>query len=1060
MKKLLDICIRQKLIVNIVVFMVLLGGAFAVSHTNREAFPNVNLDMVTIKTIYKGAAADDVEQLITLPIEKKLRSVNGIEKVRSYNIENASVIVCYLYSDAKNKDKIAQDIKDAVDKVTNLPVAAEKPAVEQITSEKTPALNIALTTTANTDAAYTALRSTAKDLEDTIYEVEGVAEIERFGYRDREYLIELNPADMSKYRIGMNMLIYRLKMRNIDLPGGPLRIGDNEFILRTKGQYRNADEVRNTVILANDAGYLTRLGDIATVKDSFEEAKVKERVNGKNSIVLKVWKKNSADMIVITDKIKKLLKEYVPDTTTPIDITYFNDYSDLVRTRLSSLIVNAVSGFLLLAAVLVLALGFRMATLVGVSIPITFMLAFMVIKACGITLNIVSMFALVMVLGMIVDFAIVVAENTYRHLEEGVDKRTAVTRGVSEVFWPVTTTLFCMSAAFAPLLFMTGLVGKFVKTIPIVIITCLIGSRFSAFYVLPSHLDSFAKLSSRHKGDSRGPSRFDRFIEKYRAFLANALDHRYKMTLGLIALLVVAVIAGNQFLGFVFMPTGGGKGVFIRTKMPQGTNLDTNEKAIKELETIVNTLPKKELSSVFTHIGREESSILDPAPNDGTHRGTICVNLTPEQHRQRTADEIIIELRKKTSDAQRNGTLDPRLKMDYRVDFDGPPIGLPVNVEIRGPEIETLRTIANEYMAFLATQKGVFDISLDSEPGKEEFRYKVNEAVAARVGVSVVDVAQSIFTAFNGTVATKVNQGEDEEGVRVRFPDWERRRLDSLNQVMVSNPAGGLIPLSMITHYEKQKGFAMINRLNYKRVAQVQANINTSMTTSVAVNKALALKFKDISKRYPGYTVNYGGEEEDRKKSISRLISNFMVALVFIYLILVVFFQSLLVPLVVMSAVPFAIVGLNLALLVHGKPLTLMGLLGLFSVAGIIISNTLVLVQFVTYLRANGRSLKEALIEGGAVRIRPILLTSGVTALGLLPAIYGLGGKDAFVDPLAMAFGYGLIFATFITLVLVPCFYYIAEDYKHFITGILREFGIHMAPNLYNPEPDEGAQRS
>lgn len=1026
MSKVFAFFIREKLLIKVLIAVILLSGLVAIRAINREAFPNVNLDMVVIKTIYKGAAPDDVEQLISLPIEKKLREVNGIDKLRAYNIENASVVVCFLLPETRNKDKVVQDIKDAVERVTNLPAAADKPTVEQITSEKTPALSIALCLPTDgpvTDAQYRELRAAAKDLEDSLYdEIVGISTIEKFGWRDREYLVAVAPEKMSAYRVGMNTLMYRIKSRNLDLPGGPLRIGDQEFVLRTKGQYRSAQDVAGTVLLANDVGYITRISDVGTVADSFEEYKIKERINGKPAIVLKIWKKDTADTIVITDAIKKLLKDYKLETQLPLETVVFGDYSVLVRARLASLIVNALTGFLLLALVLVLVLGIRMAAIVGLSVPVTFMTAFLAMKYAGITLNIVSMFALVMVLGMVVDFAIVVAENTYRHLEEGMPRSQAVLNGVSEIVAPLTITMLCMSVAFAPLFFMTGLIGKFVKVIPFVIISCLVASWMASLFIIPAALDSYAQV--HHKKHSW----FDGLVEWYKGFLTKALHNRYKVAGGLIVLFVVVVLLAQVCIGFVFLPTGGGKGVIIRTKMPQGTNVEANLKTMRQLEQLVMQLPTTERYAVNTHVGVEQTSLMDPAPSEGTHRGTIYLELTPEQGRKRTADQIIAALRVQVAQAQQDKTLDPRLKLDFRVDFDGPPIGLPVNVEIRGPELETLRVIAAEYLTYLQTVKGVYDVKLDMEEGKDEFRYKVNESLATRVGVSVADVAQTIFTAFNGMVITKVNQGDDEVGVRVRFPDSARTSFTGLQHVMIANPIGGLIPLSTVASYERQKGYAMINRLNYKRVAQVQANIDISKTTSKEVNKKLAKHFSQIAKKYPGYTVNLGGEEEDRQKSIKNLISSFVVALVIIYFVLVVFFRSLVVPIVVMSAVPFGIVGVNLALIVHRAPLTLMGLLGVFSVAGIVISNTLVLVQFITYLREQGKPLQEALIEGGTVRIRPILLTSGVTALGLLPAIYGLGGKDAFVDPLAMAFGYGLIFATGITLVLVPCFYAIAED--------------------------------
>lgn len=576
MKKLIDFFIKEKLIITLAVFVTLLAGLVILMSLNRESFPDVNLDMVTIKTIYPGAAPDEVENLVTIPLEKEIRGVVGLDKVLCYNIENVSVIVAYIEENVSDKKKVVDDIKDAVQRVTDLPDSAEEPLVEEITTEETPAIDIALMIDGEDSVSYAKLRATAKKLEDELLFVDGVASVDKLGYLDKEYLIEVDPAALSRYRVGLNTVIYRLKMRNVDLPGGVLRVGDNEFILRTVGQYKNADEIRNTVIFSNDAGFVTRLKDIAKVTDGFEEAELLERVNRKNAIILKIKKKHTADMINVTDEIKLLLKKFEKTLPQDVSLHYFNDYSRFVRSRLSSLITNAAVGFVLLLMILVMMLGFRMSAIVSISIPVTFMIAFMGMHLSGITLNVISMFALVMVLGMIVDFSIVVAENSYRYLEQGVPKRESVEKGLAEVFPSMTTTLLCIIAAFAPLLFVSGLVGKFVYAIPMVIIICLAASWLSAVLVLPSYFDSFAKINV--KNDPANKKSVKKQGSFYRKFLIKAVDQRYLAVVLLFLLLVLTMKIGSKYIDFVFMPATA-KGIYIKTKMPQGTNLAANEKS-------------------------------------------------------------------------------------------------------------------------------------------------------------------------------------------------------------------------------------------------------------------------------------------------------------------------------------------------------------------------------------------------------------------------------------------------------------------------------------------------
>lgn len=1051
MKKIVDFLIKEKLIVTLFAIMLMIFGTISVITLNKESVPYVTLDMVMVKTIYPGAAPDDVENLVTIPMEKKIREVNHINKVLSYSMENVSVILVYLDENmnSNKRKKVVDDVEKAVKEVTDLPENVETPVFKEITSEETQAIDIAIIATGNTVVDYKILRQAAKDLRDKLLFVEGVARVDKKGYLDREYLIEVNPQALKNYRIGLNTVIGRLQTRNIDLPGGVLRVGDQELVLRTTGQFKNIADIENTVIFSNDAGFVTRLKDIAKVSDAFEEASVYQRINGQDAIILEVFKKQDADMIKTVDRIKSLLEENKKELKSNVSCIYFNDMSRFVKTRLESLISNAISGFILLLGILVFLLGFRMAAIVSISIPITFMAAFIGMKFGGITFNVISMFAMVMVLGMIVDCSIVVCENTYRHMENGVPRREAVERGLGEVFSSMTVTLLCIITTFAPLLLVAGLVGKFIIAIPLVIIICLAASWLCAWAVMPAYLDMFAKAKVKKtnlldKGDDKPKQ------STYKKFLTLAVRHRYFSVVILCLALVVTLFLAGRYSSFVFMPADA-EAILIKAKMPQGTNLEMTRKAMITLEKIVNIYDKNVVEDLGTIIGSEEGSKLDMAPKDAIHKGTIKLILVPSNQRVIGEVEVFNTVKRKIAEAKNNKLLDPRLDIKYEILRLGLPVGSAVNVQIQGQDFNVMRKIAGEYERFLQTIKGVSDIRLDMEDGKEEYRYQINESRAAQVGLSTLAIAQTIHSSFKGAVATTLKKGDEEIDLRVRFPDWARRHTSNLNDVSVANQYGGLIPLSEVTSYKKQKGINQINRKNYKRVIELKANTNESVITSLEINTLLKKKFKEIETRYPGYKVTYAGEQEDTEKSMSSLAGLFLAALFIMYMILAAFFNSLMLPVVIMICVPFSIIGIYLALFLHGnQPMTFMGVLGFFSLAGVIVENTVVLVQFINTLRKQGLSLKEAVIEGGALRFRPILLTSGTTVLGLIPTIYGLGGKDVFVAPLGLAFGYGLVFATIISLIMVPCFYHIAEDLKMNWAKLLSKVGINIDGRLKN----------
>jgi multidrug efflux pump subunit AcrB len=1083
MKKIIHYLLEQKLIVTLAVCIFLAAGFVSITHTNRESIPQLSLDMVTIMTVYPGASPSETEELISIPIEKKLRKVGDLNKVRSYNVENVSVVVIFIEDRASDKKKVVQDIKDAVDQVDNLPARAEKPLVKEITTDNTELISVAFTGK-NGEVPYARLREFANKSERYFYGFDGVGEIEKYGYFDREYLVEVDPSALEKYRIGMDTIVGVLAARNIDSPGGPLREGNKEYVLRTKGQFKNADEVRNTVIMCNDFGHATRIRDVAKVTDTYEEADEYRRFNGQPAVVFQLLKKKTADEIDLANRIRKGIETYSIPGYEDVAVTAFNDKSLTTKHRISSVLEEAAVGFSVLGLFMLLLLGRRMSAIVLAGIPVSFMITFAVMSYLGLTLNVVSLFGMIMVLGMIVDFSIVVSENSHRYMELGLKRTEAVETGVSEVFFAVTATLLCIIAAFMPLMLATGLIGKFVRAIPIVIITALIASWFIAMFILPTYLNMFLHESHHKKNSENGnlfisfvrlfrPSAFKqlpalkspktrkedadenfergafgRVQRKYKRLVSYSLRHRYA-----VVAILFALFAGSlsliPFIGFKFMTNGGEEEIRIIVKLQNEINLKTNLEKMKHIERIIGTLPKDELVAVHTWVGEAYSDSLDPQPGKASNKTTFDILLTPEKERKRDADEIRQYLVKRIDEAKKSGLLDTDARITTDLVFLGPPVGKAINVEISGDDYEVMKKISKEYLDYLSTVKGVRNLSIDLEEGKTEYRYGVNEELAVWSGVSTYDIAVALNASFQGAVATKVNSNQEEQGVRVRFEDSARSKMKGLHDVKVATRTGGLVPLDSVTTVKKGPAYSQINRLNFSRLVQVQADVDPKIITSGQVTSLLQKKFNDIGKRYSGYTIRYGGEQEDTDKSMGELGNLFIGALAVIFVILTVFFRSLIMPFVVMIAIPFALVGVVFAQFTHHLPLSFMSMLGLFSLAGIIVSNTLVLVQFINKFRDTGLSLNDAIVEGGVVRLRPIILTAGSMIFELIPVIYGVGGKDYLVAPLALAFGYGLIFATFITLIIIPCFYHIAEDFKSFVSRQLARIGIKMNPSLY-----------
>lgn len=1048
---------REKLVVSILLGLILMLGVMAFNGLNRELIPEVNFDMVIITTIYPGGAPDELESLVSIPIENKLREVDDLDKVRSYSIENVSVVAVYMDEKARDKRKVVQDIKDAVEQVEDLPANAEKPVVEEITTDKIEIIYVAIQAK-NENVPFTVLREVGGSLEKFLYDFDGVAEVKKEGYYDREFLVEVDPFQLSKYRLGINDVINKIALRSIDSPGGPLRIGENEFVLRTKGQYSNINEVLNTVIQANDAGFIIRIRDVATVRNTVEEARVLERYQGNKAMVFKILKKKSADLLTLTDEIKEGMPEFKNIYPDLVDVELFNDASVYTRQSIDSVLVDAATGFVLLAGILFLMLGVRMASLVTATIPLVFMVAFMGLKGAGVTINIMSLFGFIMVLGMIVDFGIVVSENSFRYMEMGLKKGEAIVKGTAEVMWPVTVTFLCITAAFMPLMLLSGIMGKFIKAIPMVVLICLFASWTIAIFAMPTFLNMFAtkKFEKSDADENENVLEDGERLEKgifgkvqrgYMKLLNLGLRRRY-ITVIILFLMLLGSVALIPVVGFVFAPDGGGESIEIKTYLPNSRNLQANLREIQKIEKIILKLPETELKELYGRVGTEVPLGLDPQPGDGTHKSTLYLYLTPVGDRERTAEAIETQLREEFDLAQKSGSITRDMIINVKVQYHKPGVGDPVNVEIRGTDFVTMNKIAEEYISYLGTIDGIYDITSDFEPGKTEFRYNIDEVTASRAKVSVRDIATAVHASFEGTKATIVREGEDEIGVRVRFNEQTRKSMQGLHNVMISNNQGGLMPLDMVTNKKEMAGYSHINRLNFRRIIQVKAQVDVDKITSVRANADLEKHFHDIEDRYPGNFISYGGEQENTSKSMGELGVYFQIALVVIFMILAIFFKSLMIPLVVMIAIPFSLIGVMFAVVTHGEALCFMSVLAMFSLAGIIVSNTVTLVEFINNKRLEGHGLTDAIVEAAVLRLRPIFLTTGTTVLGLFPSIYGIGEKNHMTAPLALAFGYGLIFATVITLLLVPAFYYIAEDIKRIFSRILGFVGIKMDNTL------------
>ncbi len=1045
-RRIVQFFVERSLLVNIITVGVLLAGIMFLMTAQREAFPRVAYNYVVITTIYPGAAAEDVEKHLTVPIEDQLREVEGIEELFSFSLESRSVVVIKLDPDLQDNDRAVTDIRDAIDLVTDFPEDAEDPIVRELTTSLLPVIEISVVRKrgVSNDDDERQLRWHARALQDILMELPGVAKIDRQGYRDREMIVEVDPVLLHDYHIGLNEIIRALNLRNLNFPGGTVRVNGEEVMLRTIGEVDTAPQIAGVLVRANDMGNWVHLRDVASVKDSFRERDIIiNRTNGERSVTLTVLKKESADIIELVDDIIAQIGRFRSQYGADYDVIISQDMSYFVRRRLSVLIGNAIIGFILVFGVLLITLGWRISLVTAMGIPLAFAGTFVWMGQYGITINLMSMFGMIMVLGMLVDDAIVVAENVYSYLEEGLPIKEAVLRGTSEVISPVAGTILTTIAAFFPLMSMGGIMGKFMWTLPAVVCVALIASWIESMFILPSHIHDLEerRKSKVHEAVNRETGLYLRVRARYAGILRLVLSHKYKFA-GLIAVFFVGTLLfAVSNVKFVLFPSGKIERFVVKAEAPTGTSLEDMNTKMIGVEKLLSGLPKTELDSYLTLVGIRRTQPMDPEEKRGSNLATVIVNLRPEENRKRKVSEIIEDMRRKSEAIKHQF-----VKIEFGYTKEGPPSGKPVNVAVKGDDFSVLEKVSAEVKSYLLSIKGLKDIKDDHEAGKKEVRIHIDEKRASIAGISVFDIASTIRTCYEGTIATRIKKSEEEIEIRVVFPKQYRDRLESLKNIRLMNARGNLVPLMEVARFDTPvTGLAAVNRQRWKRAITVTADIDEKSkdVTSLSVNKLLMERFADVGERYPGVLLDYRGEFEETQESFENLGRSFFIAIIIIYIILVAIFRSLSHPLIIMGVIPLTLAGVIWAFFFHDAfyrlflndtmPLSFLALMGVVGLTGVVVNDSIVMVDFIRKKRIEGLPPVEATITAASGRLRAIFLTTITTFFGLIPTAYGLGGNDPFLKPMAISMSWGLMFGTMITLFATPVSYLILSDFRRLL---------------------------
>ena len=1031
---------------NLLLGIIVIAGIFSIKGMKMELFPDFDLDLVSITVPYPGAAPLEVEDGICKQIEEKIWDLSGIKKLVSYSREDEGVVGVQVER-GNDPQELADKIKVRVDSILNFPEEAEKPMVEVATQRRRV---LAVAIHGNCDEK--SLRKIADKTLDDLTNLTGITQVEIAGIRKPEIGIEVSEASLRQYGLSFDQVAQALKRSSIDTPGGVARTSSGETLLRSMGKAQDGKQFEEIRLLSNANGSNVQAGDLANVKDGFEDKVLYTRFSNEPAVTLRVFRVGKQSPLDISERVTDYVDTVKPRLPEGISMTVWQDSSYYLQGRLEMMIRNAFQGLLLVFLVLSFFLRPSLAVWVALGLPISFMGAFATMGVLDASINLVSLFAFIVVLGILVDDAIVVGESVYTLGTKGEKPLQASINGTHLVAMPVTFAIITSMVAFVPMLFLPGWLGKLMKDIPLVVIPALFFSLVESKFILPYHL-SLCRFDSLPKNSlSRIQNRIsvglERFIEiRYQPFLKKCLEWRYLTLSCFLGLLMVTwgLIAGGHVPSIRGVPPVPSDYISVKILMQDGVPAETTQKALAEverarLETIDYLIEQKEPNPFryvmktmgaqpFSGGPREDADIAT-----GSNRGEISVELIKSEDRTRSAPQISALWR------ERIGPL-PGLKQLFFGDVAAGGSKTAIDLEIAGQDLKAMGVAADLVKKKLASYEGIFDVTDTYSGGKREMKIEIN-ANGLALGLTQADLGRQIRQAYYGEEIQRIQKERDEVKVMLRYPLKDRKTLTALHDLRVRTSSGVEAPLSEVATITMGQGYPTIKRSDRSRIINVQTSANKDTAKVPLIERDLELNFlPSLREKFPNSRFTFVGEKKEQEESDSGLAQAGGICLFVIYALLAIPFRSYLQPFLIMSVIPFGLIGAVLGHFLFGLPLSQLSHFGLVALTGVVINDSLVLVHYVNQ-RAKETTLLEATRLAGMARFRAILLTSLTTFVGLLPILFERSLQAQFLKPMAIAIGFGVLFATFITLLMVPCLYLILEDLKKIGTAVLSKLGI------------------
>jgi multidrug efflux pump subunit AcrB len=1007
--------VHHRVAPNLIMLVLIIGGLIMADQIKKEVFPEFTLDFVTVTVPYPGASPSEVEQGVILAIEEAVRGLEGIKEVRSTASENAGTVSVELMT-GEDRQKLYQDVQQAVERITTFPDDIEEPRIA-LSARRHDVLDIEV----YGDVDPLALHHAAELVRDTLLQSPDVTQVELDTERELEIHIEVDQQTLRAHDLTLDQVAAIVANSALDRAGGSVETESGDILLRVKQRKYWAREFQQIPVLATGDGTVVRLGDIARVSEGFEDVDSYAFFNDQPAVGVDVFRVGDQSPISVVDGVRKQLPVVEAALPPSIHIATRNDNSETYRQRLELLLQNGFLGLLLVLLLLSLFLEFKLAFWVTVGIPTSFLGAFLFLPGLGVSLNMVSMFAFIVALGIVVDDAIVAGENIYEYRQRGMGAIQAAIEGARDVAVPITFSILTNVVAFLPLATVPGGFGKIWAVIPAVVATVFIISWIEALIILPAHLGHVRE--KKHNGESRFHAfqvrfteRFNHFVEhRYGPFVDRAVSLRYVSLAGGLALLIVVLaVPVSGHMGFILMPEVESDRASANITMPVGT---PNERVREVVERVAAVAEQIVADNGGEQLSSGAMSDIDE------NEGEVDVYLTDPDTRPISTSEFSRRWREAV------GQIPGVESLRYSSAGGGPGGGPSVSVELSHSDIGMLDKASTALANQLSEFSTVKDVDDGFTPGKQQLDFRLREEARA-AGLTAADVARQVRFAFYGAEALKQQRGRNEITVRVWLPENERDGMGDIENLLLSLPNGGYVPLYQVATVERGHAFTTITRRDARRTVTVTGNVEPISATTSVLTELRTDILPQLVRDYPGLSWSFEGRQASMRDAVNSFYTTATFALIGIFVLLAIPFRSYIQPLIVMMAIPFGLVGAILGHMIMGYSLSLVSLMGIIALSGVVVNGSLVMIDYANRLRDKGDNAHDAIIQAAIRRFRPILLTTLTTFGGLAPMIFETSRQARFMIPMAISLGYGILFSTAIILVLIPCLYMMIEDIR------------------------------